>query len=157
MYDLTNLYFMIQYIWSFGAGSICSPSLMSTRHAVSFIPPRQNSALFRNTAKSCVCHRSAKSARKSFACHTCKIAVCKPFVYHTSETPHPWARPSRYFTILLRSRHASPAARNFTTYAATSVEATLVRCLATTHSKPLARALNHLESTLIQNRGERTA
>src|SRR5690242_10294274 len=77
---------------------------MSPRQAVFLIPSSQTSAFLKDTAKSCVCHRSAESTANSFVCHTSKIAVCKSIVCLTSETPHPPAGSSRYSTFLRRSR-----------------------------------------------------
>jgi hypothetical protein len=132
-------------------------SLMSPRHAVFLIPPAQTSAYFKNAAKPCVCHRSAKSVAKSFACHTYEIAVCKSFVCHTSEPHHASARSSPYLTRIRQSRLTILASGDFVPRPMTAVESRLERCLVTVHSTAFTRALNLLESAISQNRGEGAA
>src|SRR5213082_3476079 len=57
-----------------------------THRAAFLIPSAHHSALCKNAAKSCICHRSAKSACKSFSCHTSKNALpqvlCLPHLRH---------------------------------------------------------------------------
>src|SRR5690348_6489854 len=106
----------------------------------------QTSASPSYIAKSCVCHRSAKPARKSFACHTCKTTVYKSFICHTSETPTPPS--SLHYATHRPYRLAAAAPGNFASRPTTPVGATLARYPAGIHSKGLTRTPNHLGSTL---------
>ena len=77
-----------------------------THRAAFLVPPAHHSALCKNVAKSCICHRSAKSACESFICHTSKKAflqaLCLPHLRHP-----PRSARSRFLLNLERcSRHS---------------------------------------------------
>src|SRR5207245_2200634 len=79
-----------------------------THRAAFLVPPAHHSALCKNVAKSCICHRSAKSACKSFICHTSKKAflqaLCLPHLRH----PSGGARSSFLLNLKRRSRLRTP-------------------------------------------------
>src|SRR5690348_4223350 len=114
----------------------------------------QTSASPSYIAKSCVCHRSAKPARKSFACHTCKTTVYKSFICHTSETPPPLLPFTTPLIVDIRSPplHQAIARRApqllWEQHLQDILQAFILKHL---------RAPIHLESTPAQNRGEGAA